>query len=199
MPRTTFSSLGPRRRPRRRLVFGLAGLLVLLVLLGFLFSGGRSPHRSRGPATRVLVLAPPGLRPSPSSPAKAVATASSPSFSQPVLAPLPPPSGKRILPVPQGASRDFVSPSLSLPAPPSGWYLQVGEDTVYARAHRLLERFVHARFRGWISPRATAAGSEIYRVWIGPYRTRARVETMMLRATALSGAAPEIVRHRHGG
>jgi len=193
--RASFPSIGPRRRPRRRLVLGGLVLLAIAVLLVFVLRGGKpAPHR-RAPAERVLVLTPPGLHASPSGPARS-APVSAPAAPGPALAPLPPPSGRRILPVPVGARQDFVSPSLSLPPPPSGWYLEVGRSADFTRAHDLLERFARARFRGWISPRATAAGSEVYRVWIGPYRTRAEVETMMLRATALSGTAPEIVRHR---
>ncbi len=172
-------------------------VLVLAVALGIFLSGGRPARRPRGPAERVLVLAPPGATGPAAKRAGGAPVAAAPRG--PVLTPLPPPSGRRVLPVPVGARHDFVSPALSLPSPPSGWYLQVGKSRVYTRARRLLERFVRAHFGGWISPRATAAGSEIYRVWIGPYRTRARVETMMLRATALSGAAPEVIRHRRPG
>jgi len=195
VPKASFATLGPRRRSRRRLVIGGLVLGAIAVVLGFILTGGKSPPPRRTSAERVLVLAPPGLRAPAPGPARSAPRVVPPARG-PALAPLPPPSGRRVLPVPVGARRDFVSPSLSLPPPPSGWYLEVGRSGDFARAHDLLERFARARFRGWISPRATAAGSEIYRVWIGPYRTRAEVETMMLRATALSGTAPEIVRHR---
>lgn len=181
------------------------GVLVVAggALVLFLVPGGGGAPRTKGPAEEVLVLPPPsaGTAPAPRRPADG--NASRPpaprARSAYVLAPLPPPSGRRVLPVPVGARRDFVSPALSLPPPPSGWYLEVGASASYARARRLLRRFSAAHFQAWISPRATASGAELYRVWVGPYRTRTEVEAMMLRATALSGVAPEIVRHRRAG
>ena len=185
---------GGPRRSRRRLVLGLVALVLGIVAVFALFRGGPSaPHHAAG---RVLVLPPPGAGAS-AAPRVVRAAASRPRG--PALAPLPPPSGRRVLPVAVGAHRDFVSPSLSLPSPPSGWYLQVGKSGDYARARRILQRFDRARFKTWISPRATAAGSEIYRVWIGPYKTRSRVEATMLRATALAGVPPEVIRHRRHG
>lgn len=182
------------------MLLGLVGVIVIVAIVSFSKSShGLPPHKQKGGAARILVLAPPTPGSSSSTHEAVVRKAPAASTSPYVLGRLPPPSGHRVLPVPVGARSDFVSPSLTLPSPPTGWYLEVGATASYRRAHRLLERFTRSHFQAWISPRATASGAERYRVWIGPYADRGRVEAVMLNVTALTGVAPRILRHHHGG